>query len=82
MSKLELILGFKPSREMKAEILKMAKETGRPVAEVAGEMALPDIFIAEDNDHFEVAGKLKTQAQIEKQNPYSKKIFIKTTENE
>lgn len=83
MNKIEQILGFRPSRGMKANILRMAKEQGKPVAEIASEMALPDILIAEDDNlHFMVDGKLKTQEQIEKQNPYSKKIFIKTTENE
>lgn len=82
MSKIEHILGFKPTKEQKAEILRQAKEQGKPVAEIAEEMALPDILIAEDdNVHFEVDGNLKTQAEIEKQNQYSKKIFIKTSES-
>jgi len=83
MSKLEQILGYKPTREQKAEILRMAKEQGKPVVEIAEEMGLPDIFIAEDDNlHFQCDGKLMTQAQIEKKYPYSKKVFIKTRDNE
>lgn len=82
MSKIEQILGYKPTKEQKAEILRQAKEQGKPVAEIAQEMALPEILISEDDNlHFMVDSKPLTEGQIQKRNPYSKKIFIKTTEN-
>ncbi|HUS87369.1 MAG TPA: hypothetical protein VMW76_09020 [Bacteroidales bacterium] len=49
-SEMEFLLGFKPNRAMKIEILKTARETGKTVREVVLAHSMPPIILVKDGE--------------------------------
>lgn len=76
---LEKILGFKPSREMRLQILKYARSNQLTPGESAQKFAMPNIlFINEDNTTYDFEGERYTPEQLKKKFPYYRFVMIRT----
>ena len=77
---LEIILGYKPGREQVLDILTRAKETGKPVGEVARDCSMPPLFYDFKNTGFidtKDAGRIKIE-DYQALHPWLRLIIIKT----
>lgn len=74
------LLGFPPCRELKTIILREAKESGRPIAEIADKYALPPMFILDDEGMIIYKGQRMTSQQFSERFPFRRFVTIGTKE--
>ncbi len=73
MDKMELMLGYKPSREVRIALLKESKETGKSLQEVIGTSGIiplmPETAVLGEDLKFSYKGQRITVQEFEKINP-------------
>jgi len=79
--KLTEMLDYEPGREMRIQILKEVKETGKCIQEVASQYTLGTMAVLDDDCKFNYKGEMITPSEWRKINPlgpYGKIVIIGT----